>query len=288
MPGKLVKADDVGRALKRLLVADLADVGEALADPARSRAEGIHTARRKLKHARSVLRILRPRLGEDYERRRRALRDAAAALSETRDLDVMTATAAGLAGHAPDRLVPVIAGIADRLGHEAEAAHASETSVETVIAHLRQARSEAEALAEPHDGAGLFKAEFVRAYNAARTAMEEARDGRDEHRFHAWRKRVKHQFHLSRMAKGAGAAATKKTVADLDALGEILGLENDHAVLAARLLDDPLLAGDGRTADHIHEVIDARRARLQKKAFKLGKRLYADRPKTLRSGIALG
>lgn len=288
MPGVLVNSDDVGRDLTRLLVADLADAGAALGDEARPLDARVHAARRKLKHARSVLRILKPHLAGDYERRRCDLRDAARDLSGTRDLDVMSATAAGLAGHAPRKLEPVITEIANRLAREAEAAHATATPVGAVIGRLGAARAEAEALAAPGDGAALFCTELARAYKAARTAMAAARAGRGEQPFHNWRKRVKHHFHLSRMAKGAGKATAKKAVADLDALGELLGLENDLAVLAARLLDDPLLAGDGGSADRIHEVIDARRAKLQKKAFRLGAKLYSDTPKAFRHGIRLG
>lgn len=287
MPGVLVKSDDVGGDLKRLLVADLADAIAALCDDRLARDARVHTARRKLKHARSVLRILKPHLGGDYEWRRVELRDAAAALSGTRDLDVMAATATGLSEHAPGKLKPIIGDIALGVAREAEAAHATETPVDRVVERLRSAQAEAEAIGDPEDGAALFRAELERAYKAARKAMAAAREGEGEHPFHEWRKRVKHHFHLSRMAKGAGKATTKKVVADLDALGELLGLEHDHAVLATRLLDDPLLAGDGRSADRIHEVIDTRRAKLQKKAFRLGAKLYADKPKAFRDRIRL-
>lgn len=285
MPELLLKSDDAGRELKRLLVADLADAVAALGDAARPQEARVHAARRKLKRARSLLRVLKPHLGGDYARRRADLRAAAGELSGTRDLDVMAATAANLVDHAPGKLRPVIGDIAVRVAREAEAAHATATPVEAVMARLRTAQAEAEALAEPDDGKTLFRTELARAYKAARKAMAVAGSGRGEQPFHDWRKRVKHHYHLSRMVKGAGKATAKKVVADLDALGELLGVEHDHAVLAARLLDDPLLAGDGRTADRLHEVIDARRAKLQKKAFRLGAKLYADKLKAFRDAI---
>ena len=192
-----------------------------------------------------------------------------------------------MADHAPGKLRPISAELATRLAREAEAAHATDTPVEAVVERLGAARAEAEALAEPDDGAALFEAELVHAYRAARRAMAAAREGSDEQLFHDWRKRVKHHYHLSRMAKGAGPSTAKTVVSDLDALGDLLGLEHDHAVLAARLLDDPLLAGNGRAADRIHEVIDTRRGKLQKKAFRLGRTLYAEGPKAFRAGFDL-
>ena len=288
MPGRLVKADDVGRELKRLLAADLADAGAGLADVGRPREARIHTARRRLKRARSLLRVFGPYLGADHARRRAALRETAAELSRTRDLDVMAATAAALADHAPAKLRPAIAEIATRLADEAAAAHETGTPVAAVIERLRAAERETEALAAPDDGIALFETEFGRAYQAARKAMAAARTDRTEQCFHAWRKRVKHHFHLARMARGAGTSVTGRVVGELDELGDLLGAEHDHAVLAARLLDNPMLAGDGRAADRILGLIDTRRDKLQAKALKRGRRLYANRPKTARAGLSLG
>lgn len=288
MPGKLARSEDWGRDLKELHVAQLEVARGALDDPDLSPEKRIHKARRTLKRVRSLLRVLKPHLSGDYARRRDNLKEAAASLAGTRDLDVMAATAESLESRAPDRLKSAMTEIATGLRREAEAAHVAETPIGRAAALLDAALEEARALGEPEDGRALFEDELVRAYKAARRAMAVARANVAEDHLHEWRKRVKHQWHLSRFAKGGSDATGKKTVEDLDILGELLGLEHDHAVLAARLIDDPLMAGDGPTADRVHEVIDARRAKLQKKAFKLGAKLYADPPKAFRSRARLG
>jgi len=288
MPGRLCVSDDWGRELKRLLVAELSGARSALDDPDLTPDARVHAARRTLKRARSLLRLLKPHLAGDYERHRDRLKQAASGLSGTRDLDVMAATADGLKTGAGDRLKPSLAEIAATLARQAGAAHGSDMPVDAAIAELDTALAEAGALEAPPNGKALFEAELIRAYKAARRAMTDAERERSEDRFHDWRKRVKHQWHLSRYAQGACAATRKKTVTRLDELGELLGLEHDHAVLAGRLIDDPLLAGDGRSADRVLELIDERRARLQKKAFRIGVRLYAEPPKAFRKRIDLG
>lgn len=276
-----------GRSLdaKAALKADLAAARAALENVRLQREERVHAARRKLKHARSMLRILRPLLGDDYDRRRIALRDAAAELSGARDLDVMAATCAKLTERAPERLHPALAQVRSALLAEADQAHAHETPIADVAETLRLAEADTAAIPDLDAPAALYGEELARAYKAARKAMDAARLREGDHPFHDWRKRVKHQWHLSQMAKGQSELVSKKGVKRLDRLGETLGLENDHAVLAAKLLDDPLLAGDGAIADRIHDVIDARRAKLQAKALKLGDRIYAAAPSDVRAEI---
>lgn len=286
------KASDKSKAekldVKALLLAEIGRARAALENAELDRESRIHAARRALKRARSMLRILRPVLGEeDYDRRRIALRDAAADLSGTRDLDVMAGTAAKLRSEAPDKLHPAVDELATRLAEEAERAHTHETPIETVAEKLRAAEADTDALPEPKKGTKLFLQELARAYKAAHKAMETAAAGVGEHRFHEWRKRVKHNWHLAKLVKSDGDLISKKTVKRLDELGEFLGQENDHAVLSAKLLDDPLLAGDGPSADRVHDIIDARRAELQKTAFKLGQKLYGETPKAFRARIEI-
>lgn len=281
-----VKTDLDARAL---LAVQISKARQALEDPDLDREERIHAARRLLKRARSMLRILRPILTDaDYDRRRAVLRDAAADLSGTRDLDVMSAAAARLKVHAPNKLHAALDELAARLARDAARAHADETPADAVARRLAAAEADTDTIPNPSEPRRLFEDELVRAYKSARKAMDKARLGVGEHPFHEWRKRVKHHWHLMRLIKGTCAAASKKTVRQLDDLGEILGLENDHAVLSAKLLDDPLLAGDGPSADRIHDVIDARRADLQTKALKRGEKIYGEQAAGFRSRIDLG
>ncbi|MEW5420835.1 CHAD domain-containing protein [Amorphus sp. 3PC139-8] len=285
MANKTSRATGGSLDAKRVLAADLAAARKALEDEELEREACVHVARRRLKHARSMLRILRPVLGDDYDRRRIVLRDAAAALSGTRDLDVMAVTCAKLAEHAPERVQPALSALRAALLAEAERAHAEETPIAAVVDRLRAAEAETQALPDPDDPAGLFAHELAHAYKAARKAMDAARAHHGEHPFHEWRKRVKHHWHLSQMAESECDLVRKKGVKRLDKLGETLGLENDHAVLQAKLLDDPLLAGEGASADRIHDLIDVRRAKLQDKALRLGDKIYAPAPGDVRAEI---
>lgn len=233
-----------------------------------------------------MLRILRPGLfAADYERHRDALRNAASDLSGTRDLDVIAGLAAHLKTHAPEKVHAALDELSARLARKAERAHTLDTPIAEVARRLALAEADARAIETPADSGRLFEEEFFRAYRSSRKAMDRARLGAGEHPFHEWRKRVKHHWHLARLIKGACATASKKTVRQLDELGEILGLENDHAVLSATLLDDPLLAGDGPSADRVHDVIDARRSALQRKALKRGEKLYGEPVRIVRARI---
>ncbi len=83
-------------------------------------------------------------------------------------------------------------------------------------------------------------------------------------------------WHLVRLGRKRLAGSVRDIAEDLDRLGDVLGYDHDHAVLAERLALSP-------DADHSLmrqlSMIAKERQSLEKEAFTIGKRVYRLKPK---------
>ena len=111
---------------------------------------------------------------------------------------------------------------------------------------------------------------------------------RSDARLHEWRKRVKYLFNqidiVSRMSGGHFAKIRKQSYR----LAEWLGQDHDLAVLQQKIEQISSaegLAADSREVRMWADRVRRQRAVLQRKARKLGNRLYSQRPKQVRARI---
>jgi len=86
---------------------------------------------------------------------------------------------------------------------------------------------------------------------------------------HEWRKRVKDLWYQARLL------SIKRVARDAKALSKLLGDDHDLAVLSTELPHD----------DPLQPLIGDRRAALQKRARKLGARVYEKPPKAFRKRV---
>jgi CHAD domain-containing protein len=93
---------------------------------------------------------------------------------------------------------------------------------------------------------------------------------------HRWRKSVKNLWHLLVLARARLPKKGRRVAERLDRLGEMLGSDNDHALLAEKLALSP--TGDPKLMSQLG-VIARQRNALEAEAFALAKRVYVRRPK---------
>ncbi|MGH2341748.1 CHAD domain-containing protein [Segnochrobactraceae bacterium EtOH-i3] len=264
--------------LVRRPAAEIRAAAAALSAPDLTREECVHRARRRLKAARSFLRVLRPVIDRaGYRFLIEELRAAKEVLSYARDADVAAATAADLAaravrrsGHssAAARAVMPLAALRDRLVVRAEEAHEETIPPEEVAAALvllaREAERVTEGLALP--AAPILKATRKAARAVRKARRRAARTGRDRD-LHAWRKAVKHQAVL------AGLVGPAELAEQLDHLGDLLGVDHDLAMLDGVLRSEKHLTQGKRPRRAVRAFLAGRRGRLQHRAFRLGRRV---------------
>ncbi len=280
MAFRLDLTESLGDEARRAVAEQL---DEAIAGLEEGAGDAVHSARKGVKKARAVLRLVRPALPRNlYRGEQRALRDAGRLLSGTRDAEVLRNTAKALAEHFAGRLPAagfegLHAALAElEPGGLAAAGDVVDDPVGTAIEELGEVLARVPSW--PLDGCGLgdIRAGAARTYSDGEAAWRAARGSDDVELLHDWRKRVKDLWYQHRLLRDAWPLVLTAFSDAADALGELLGDEHDLAVLAERLhgLDLP----PATDVEVLAELIGERRAPLRAEAFALGERLYAERP----------
>jgi CHAD domain-containing protein len=251
--------DDLAASVKRVAGDQLGAAAEGLEQPD-DPVEAVHDARKRLKKTRSLLRLARPAMRPDaFRARNRELRDQGRALSGTRDADVMVETVDALAAHNTRRVRRAhLMAVRGRF----VAGTAGELPEHRVPALARGVNR----WPLGDISAGTLEEALTTTYRRGRKAA--AKPATDEN-LHEWRKRVKDLWYQARLL------SIKPLARDAKKLSKLLGDDHDLVVLSGELPED----------DPLQALIDDRRAGLQKRARKLGERLYEDPPKTFRKHV---
>ena len=276
MAHRIGKHEKVGTALWRLLRDDIAGARHILASHDGSPDQRVHRARQRLKRARSTLGVLKPVVGHSARELKRSIAAAARLLAGARDADVVAATARSLRESVGAEDDAGLDRVVETLERKAREAHRIETPVDDVIARLMAIEATLDRLTRKIDGGDLFQRAITAAYGRGRAAMERARSSLSTPDLHGWRKEVKTLWHLICLGKNRLPKPVRKLANDLEHLGDLLGFDHDHAVLAERLALSP-------DADHSLmrqlSMIAAERQSLESEAFAIGKTVYKRKPK---------
>ncbi|HEX6455728.1 MAG TPA: CHAD domain-containing protein [Solirubrobacterales bacterium] len=242
-------------------------------------ADAVHGSRKDMKKLRTVLRLLRDPLGRKSFRRQNArFRDAARALSSTRDAEVKLETLETLAEHEqglPEEGVEAWRGILARDREAATNAARDEPAVAEAVSLIEEGLAEIRAWEVEGDSWKLVGAALVRSYRRGRRAMKKGAASHAEADFHEWRKRAKELWYELRLLSEAWPAPLEATADEAHRLTELLGDHHDFAVLREDLRERNL--GEAETVA-LEAAIGRRQEALAAAAFPLGRRLYAERP----------
>ncbi len=278
--------DDVAGTVRACAREQLAGAAERLERADADPVTAVHEARKHLKKARALLRLALPALGSRaYRAENDALRAIALALSAARDADVRVQTTAALDRHAAGRLpaetfeqlrAALVAEAADGRGDGRAA-----PVLDVLVAELRAAELRVEAW--PLDRAGWddLLAGATRAYARGRAAFDAARAEPTPESLHAWRKRAKDLWYHQRLLAPAWPGVLGAQAEEAHALTELLGDDHDLAVLAERLADAgaPLTPAVDAQRVELQALVAHRSDELRAAAARLGRRVYAEKPK---------
>ena len=244
----------------------------------------IHAARRHIKKARAVLRLMDGDLAHrSLARCDGALRAAGQALSAWRDAAVLLRTIDALAGHRrAEATATALQGL-----REIWQAPGTPTIDAGALQTARQALQESGAVLTGH---GLETCDFnalgdgfASTYRRGRRALKRAAAEPGAERLHALRKALKHHVYQLRLLQPLWPGPLGAVHAQADHAAELLGLHHDCAVLRARLADSTLSVTDKARID----ALAARRQdSLAPAALDICRRLYAERPGSYRRRLA--
>ena len=282
MTNQLGKKEDVADGLIRQVRDELSGAIVDLGGTAPREAR-VHQIRQRLKRSRTLLRVLERAFGDRAASVRRDLAATARLLAGARDADVMAASARELAAaNARDGDDIGFERVAEALDREAAASHKQRARSGEIRRRLATAMAAMCAFNTDFDGQKLVDASIERAYRRGRRAMRRSQSSLATPDLHQWRKEVKRLWHLVRMARRRLPDGARRLARRLNRLGDLLGLDHDHAMLAERLALSP--TGDPALMRQLAAIAQRRRS-LEAKAFKIGAKLYRKEPKKFRRRI---
>jgi CHAD domain-containing protein len=256
--------------------------------------EALHSARKAIKRARAALRLLRDCLGETaYRKENTALRDAGRQLAPARNAKALVDTFSALRGrHAAELDHSRYDAPASWLHIQRLDARASfdreSVALRSCIGVLTQCRERARRTMT----AGVLPAKVIaglrRIHRAGRKAFARAITAGTPEVLHEWRKRVKYLSNaLDILGVSAGHPLSdmhRRAVTLADRLGD----DHDLAELARYFASDANIALDPAGKEELARLIERRREKLKKRAFALGEKIYAEKPRHLAARLDAG
>jgi CHAD domain-containing protein len=247
--------------------------------------QSVHDARKSLKQARALLRLLRGALSPDeFGDINARLRDAGGEVSEVRDAIALDEAFAHLTqrGHSSAK---VVVETANRVQAALSARRAAKVNSLGADGNLRKRNLERLAdICEWIEGfSGRaeeidLKKDIRRQFKTTRRALRLAKRSSDTRSLHEWRKQVKYLYNAILDVMPANSKQADRFVKRAEMLSDFLGDEHDLAELNRWLngLDDPGLRVDQR--DQIRKVISVQREHLRLRAWRVSRRLFTGTP----------
>ncbi len=272
----------------------LSEVDRAIAGLSRSHIpdDTVHAVRKDLKRARATLRLMRAIISpEDFRRHNVLMRDAARPLTPLRDSMIQLRTlddltGGGRGGNGGNGAEAFTAQLRRhlRLEHAHARAALSDAVIREVAATLGAVRHGLEGLPAQLLDRRALRSGLERAYRRARKAHRRACKDASDDNLHEWRKQTKYYLHQLELIAALDEHRFAKRRKRADRLADRLGDDHDLAVLRANILQQahsPEAPTGDAMADELLQRLAHRRARLQRKAARLGERLYCEKPRRI-------
>ena len=273
-------------AVQRMTVELLND---AIADLRSSRNggfdEGIHSARKKLKRTRALLRLVRDPIGyRPYREQNVVLRDTARTLSGVRDAWVLVETLRKLRDEYSHLLDEATFTHTEGwlMGRHQEAiARFGARVIVNAVTNLGTARSVFAAFPVEEwieDDFGAIAGGIARVYRRGYRAHEQARETHSIQNFHEWRKRVKYLGYQMEALTPIQPGLIGAMADELGELGSDLGEDHDLAVLAEAVAMQDAACPDPQERWLLLAAIYQARHEIQERGLRRGAALFAEKP----------
>lgn len=275
MPYRLKLHEPIDEGTRRIFSEQVARACEELGSDAQVPPSAIHNSRKAIKRLRALLRLARPALGTPaFKAHNKSLGDIAAALSATRDDDVITETMDKLEVQFGDDGIKILAPLRETMAVHAGAK--ARITVEAAQDAVQRLVRQTELFAELEFEADLSTLEsgLQKSYGKAVKAFAAASENPHDEAFHDLRKTVQWHWRQMTLISRAWPEYFKVRVDAARDLSQILGDEHDLSILRAFAA-----ARDDLTGEHQGSIIRLARARqeeLRHEALSRAKRLLSE------------
>ncbi|MGG7516801.1 CHAD domain-containing protein [Allorhizobium undicola] len=274
------------KAVETVLGDQLSQAADLLETAPEGIHSAIHEARRRMKRARALYRLIASAVPDLRKRENTRLASVARSLSAVRDATALMETAAYLSGFANDehersatalaagaleqRRGRIEAECGDLAAEARKAAHSCREAIDAFCA--------ADLPGSPQRTARIVHKGWKKTLRRAEAALEECRNHPQAESYHDLRKATQTywmQLSLLRQLWPTAMAAKRK---EAKALADMLGHEHDLTVLAATLDGEPALVPDTETLSRLLGLIIRQQQLLRKAALDAAEALFRDGP----------
>ena len=247
-----------------------------------ARDEAIHEARKSIKKARALLRLVRPELGEFYASESARLRDAGEKLSQVRDLGALITTFEALKKERGKTLGNIsLTAIRRALvlhKKRVEAEIGIEDLMHGLAASLGPTMRSVTHWPLKTDGFAALEPGLKQTFRVGKKAFGKLNKHASRERFHEWRKRVKDHWYHVRLLENIWTDVIKGYEQTLKELEDALGEDLNLAILRDHILSGSGPQGERRAVGRVIRAIDESRKELRHRALAIGSRVYAEKP----------
>jgi CHAD domain-containing protein len=277
------RKESVAKGVRRLGRHRIENALECLKDC--RHAEAIHCARKDIKKARAVLRMVRSNIvRKEFRRFTKLLREAASHLAAPRDAYVKAKALTNLARHFKGQLAPGalrhIRSQLRRASDDETKRFVKEKRAKAVERLLRSVAKEFECLEISGKGWKAIGPGVKSAYSEGRRAYQTVLKDPAPENFHEWRKRAKDLSYQVSLLRPVWPEQMDAIARELETLGEYLGDDHDLFILQQSVQEQCAGDGDQRELEILHGLIDERQRELRSAAVALGTRFYAEKSST--------
>jgi CHAD domain-containing protein len=270
----------IKKEIRRLARKELGRAAECLDSD--SNVSTVHTARKSVKKARSLLQLIRQTRSRRLRNDEKRLRAVGRAISTLRDaaaiLDTFDHLRRRHAKQLPEHTCAIIRRELVRAKSRMESRARGERTLTRAAATLRKVRRSAKRWPIPSIEISDLPSLIKESFRESRKALKRADRTRRPPDVHRWRKRVKTLWYHLRLCESL-AMGPGSHVRNLKQLETWLGEYQNVFVLRMSVARTPSLRRMKADVKELAAVAAASQEELRSKAFALGKRLFARKPK---------
>jgi CHAD domain-containing protein len=293
MPPEIQIRRDAGEQVRQTAILQLEKALKALTREAktpRSQDTSVHTARKRLKEVRALLRLVRKDLGKIvYTQNNRELRDIARPLSELRDatallhaLEALRDRGKGKLKKRPYEVVRKV--LRARRTDLRRRIIDSEGTLKKAASALQLVHNRVNHWSFSHGAENVLVPGLRDTYAKGQSAMRIAQETPADEHLHEWRKRTKDLRNQLELLESLWPVQMKTAAARARKVTDLLGDDHDLAVLLA-VIESAVSDVPADVAAALKAAVDFRRGELQAAAKSLGRRLYAQTPASFGAAV---
>jgi CHAD domain-containing protein len=247
----------------------------------------VHELRKQMKRIRAGLRLLHDALGATtYQRLNRSVRNAARPLTPIRDAKILRDTLDSISqpsGKSAQNGALSNWRQALQKEYHSSRIKLSKKALGAIETRLKKVAQVLASLPASRLDSALTKATLKRPYKKAYQAFRVAKQEPSDENLHEWRKQVKYHFHQLEFIQSLKPKRIATTIKQAHRISDFLGDDHDLALLHEKLTapSQRRVSSPPTGSDELIKQLQRRRAKFQRKAQQLGKKLYAHKPKKI-------